>query len=181
MTVSSRCFSSSVSARRQRLVALVAALVGPLLLTGSAVAVKRPFKFQGKTSQRLRVAFQVPYSFVGLRRFTIDWNAKCTSGATLKSSTGIAGTIPFDLGPRGRGLGWAGGGVYRFTQVNSGYSSSGGRSLTFRVAITNSGRMPSSIEPSGTWRATTTVTDPATGQVIDTCTTGRVTWKAHLV
>jgi hypothetical protein len=31
------------------------------------------------------------------------------------------------------------------------------------------------------WRATTTVSGPVTGQVIDTCATGRVTWKADLL
>jgi hypothetical protein len=72
--------------------------------------------------------------------------------------------------------------VVSVTGVFPEYSSSGGRSLTFKFATTNTGHLPDNPDRiHGTWSARATVIDPATGQVIDTCTTGRVTWKAHLV
>jgi hypothetical protein len=178
MTVSSRCFSSSVSARRRRLVtsvpALVVSLLASLLLAGSAVAA---FRIQGKTSQRLRVSFQVTDSFSGVRRFVIQSNSRCTSGATLNTSWRRLGTIPLDEDFR-----WSDHARGTLTTVFPEYSASSGRTLTFKVATTNTGHLPYNPDRiHGTWSARATVTDPATGQVIDTCTTGRVTWKAHLV
>jgi hypothetical protein len=181
MTVSSRCFSSSVSARRQRVLTLVAALVvsllASLLLAGSAVAA---FRIQGKTSQRLRLSFQVTDSFSGVRRFVIQSHSRCTSGATLNTSWRRLGTIPLDI--NSVDFRWSDHARGTLTMVFPDYSASSGRTLTFTVATTSTGHLPDNPDRiHGTWSARTTVTDPATGQVIDSCTTGRVTWKAHLV
>jgi hypothetical protein len=47
--------------------------------------------------------------------------------------------------------------------------------------VANAGRTLANGRVKGTWRARTTVTDPVSGQVIDTCATGRVTWSARLL
>jgi hypothetical protein len=154
--------------------ALIVSLLASLLLAGSALAA---FRIQGKTSQRLRVSFQVPDSFSGVRRFVIQWHADCTSGASLNMSSRRLGTIPLNVN-----FGWSDRAVGSVTGAfpQDGYSD--GRSLTLKTATRSTGHLPDNPNRiHGTWSATTTVTDPVTGQVIDTCTTGRVTWKAHLV
>jgi hypothetical protein len=147
-----------------------------LSLPGPALGARAPFRHEGTTSQHLNVKFQIPYSFVGVRKFTIDWKAKCTSGATLETSTWSTGTIFFNRA----GPGWNVRGGYRWTEVSPEYSASNGRRLTFRAAVRNAGRTRYN-DVIGVWRAVATVADPSTGQGIDTCTTGRVTWKAVLV
>jgi hypothetical protein len=147
-----------------------------LSLPGPAVGARAPFRFAGRTSQRLDVTFQIPYSFVGVRKFVIDWTAKCTSGATLETSTGGTGTIFFNRA----GPGWNVRGRYSWTEVSPKYSASNERRLTFRTAIRNAGGTRRD-DVVGIWKAVTTVADPATGQGVDTCRTGRVTWRADLL
>ena len=181
MTVSSRCFGRSVSARRQRLVTLVAALVvsllASLLLAGSALAV---FRIQGKTSQRLRVSFNVLESFNGVRKFKIGFHARCASGATFNSELIRVGTIRLKVTNVDFRWSERPGGSY--VAVDPDYSASSGRRLAFQIASWSIGMLPDDPDRiHGAFSLKTTVTDPAIGQVIDTCTTGRVTWKAHLV
>jgi len=182
MTVPSRGFGRSVSARRQRSVTLVAALVvsllASLLLAGSALAA---FRIQGKTSQRLRVSFNVLESFNGVQKFKIRFHAGCTSGATFNSELIRVGTIrlkvtnvDFRWSERQRPT--------LADEVVPDYSASNGRRLTFRIATWSIGMLPDNPDRiHGAFTFKTTVSDPATGQVIDTCATGRLTWKAHLV
>jgi hypothetical protein len=65
--------------------------------------------------------------------------------------------------------------------VDADYTASNGRQLSFRVAVRHAGKTLYDARVKGTWRAKTTVSDPINGQVVDTCTTGRVTWKADLL
>ena len=154
-----------------------AAVVGVVVSApGSAVGARAPFRFAGRTSQRLDVEFQIPWSFVGVRKFGIDWKAKCTSGATLETGTESRGTIYFNR----PGPGWNVRGGYRWTEVSPQYSAANGRNLTFRVATRNAGRTRRD-DVIGTWKAVATVADPITGQGVDTCRTGRVTWRADLL
>jgi len=160
-------------------VTLTAAVVSLLLLASPAFAAKPPFRFRGTTSQDLAVSFQIPYSFIGIRKLSIYWDAKCTSGATLNSATRYPGTTPFNLNRAG--FWWRAPGVYRYTAVDPDYSFSNGRKLSFRVTVANTGKVHRNVRPTGTWSTRTKVTDPSSGQVIDTCTTGRVTWKADIL
>jgi hypothetical protein len=168
--------SNVVAVRYLPAATLVAAAVA-LLPPTAALAAHAPFRFEGGTSQHLPVSFQIPWSFIGVRKLVIDWDARCTSGALLTGSTGFRRTLVFNR----NGPGWNYPGSYRYTMVDPDYTASNGRQLSFRVALRNAGRTLYDARVKGTWRATTTVSDPVSGQVIDTCATGRVTWKADLL
>jgi hypothetical protein len=156
---------------------VLVAVMGALVLPASAGAAHAPFRFAGRTSQRLPVRLQIPWSFVGVRNFNIAWDARCTSGARYTSGSSSRGTLRFNRA----GPGWNHPGSYRQTAVDPDYTASNGRTLSFRVVVGNAGKTLLNARVRGTWRARTTVTDPTTGQVIDTCTTGRVTWTADLL
>jgi hypothetical protein len=168
--------SNVLAARYLAAPAVVASAVA-LLLPTAALAAHAPFRFEGTTSQHLPVSFQIPWSFIGVRKLAIDWDARCTSGAMLTSSTGFRRTLDFNR----NGPGWNYPASYRYTMVDPDYTASNGRQLSFRVALRNAGKTLYDARVKGTWRATTTVSDPVSGHVIDTCATGRVTWKANLL
>jgi hypothetical protein len=150
---------------------LAAALASPDL----ALAAKR-FSFAGTTSQHRAVTFQIPQSFRAVTRFSIFWSARCTSGAALVENS-FASRLAFNR----PNLRWTSRGMYSFTMVDPGYSAANGRSLTFTVTVTGNGRIPLKHLPTGIWIAHAVVTDPTTGQPIDTCDTGKVTWKADVL
>ena len=161
---------------RTRVAFATATLVGVVLSApGVASGAHAPFRFAGRTSQRQNVSFQIPWSFVGVRKFAIDWNAKCTSGATLETGTGFRRTARFNR----PGPGWSYRDTYEWTEVSPEYSAANGRKLTFRVAVRHSGRTRRD-DVVGAWKAVTAIVDPATGQGVDTCRTGRITWRADL-
>jgi hypothetical protein len=152
-------------------VVVAAALVSPDL----ALAAKR-FSFAGTTSQHRVMSFQIPYSFQAVTRLNIFWSARCASGATLDTNS-VASRVPFNR-PRFR---WAIRGAYSYTAADSSYSAAAGRALTFAVTAAGTGMIPFKHLPRGVWTAHTVVTDPVTGQAVDTCDTGKVTWKADII
>src|SRR4051794_6450205 len=159
-----------------RAAAVTTAVAAMVALPDAALAAHAPFKFEGRTSQHLDVVFQIPWSFVGVRKFAIDWNAKCTSGARLEATSAARGTLRFNRA----GPGWNQRAKYDWTQIDPDYSASNGRKLTFLASIRNTGRTRRD-DVVGTWKAVVTVADPATGLGVDTCRTGRVTWRADFV
>jgi hypothetical protein len=166
---------SGVTCTRVAVVTAAAAAV-VLSLPGAAVGARAPFRFAGTTSQNFKVRFQIPYSFVGVRKFVIGWEAKCQSGAILDGASQSIGTLRFNRA----GPGWNVPGRYRETGVNPDYSASNGRQLTFQVSLRNAGRTRRD-DVTGVWKAVATVLDPSTGLSVDTCRTGRVTWRADLL
>lgn len=145
-----------------------------------ALAAKH-FSFRGTTSQGLNVSFQVPYSFLAVTKFNIDWTAKCSSGATLQGSTKV-GRITLTADRRGR-MRWKSIGSYAYTGVDPRYSASGMHPtpLTFTVAVVaNTGTLPTNPRASGKWSTTTVVTDSTTHQLVDKCSSGTVKWTASL-
>jgi hypothetical protein len=159
---------------------LLATLVVAAMLFPAAAFAAKHFNFRGRTSQNRSVSFQIPYSFRGVTKFTIFWNAKCSSGATLREATSSARTIPFTKITK-KASKWTNSGTYNFTQVDPGYSASNGRSLAFKVTVTSNGTIPAGITGiRGTWSTQTVVTDPTSNQTVDTCNTGRLTWKADI-
>ena len=176
MTDSSRPAFSRLAARYLAGAGLAAAAAAALW-PGQAQA---DFHYRGSTSQHRRVSFQVPDSFSNVRKVDVSWAAKCTSGATLTERTYIS-RIPL----RWVGLSvlqvWRSQGSYGFNEVDLNYSNALGRQLGFVVRIRSTGKLSDSPKGSGVWRAAVTVTDPASGQIVDTCSTGRVTWKASLI
>lgn len=142
-----------------------------------ALAAHGPFHFRGTTSQGLSLRFNIPYSFSAVTKFSIHWKADCTSGATILTETGNP-HIAFNR----RNFGWLNRNAkYSYTRVDPGYSAANGRKLKFAVTLTSSGHIPGRGQPHGTWSVRVTVTDPSAGQTVDTCTTGKVTWKAHII
>lgn len=168
----------SVASRALRLLRgslLAAVLAAALASPDLALAAKR-FSFAGTTSQHRAVTFQVPQSFRDVTRFSIFWSARCTSGAALVENS-FASRLAFNR-PNFR---WTSRGMYSFTMVDPGYSAANGRNLTFTVTVTGNGRIPLKHLPTGTWIAHAVVTDPTTGQPVDACDTGKVTWKADIL
>jgi hypothetical protein len=156
---------------RSKLVALVA-FAATLVLPGTALAA---YRYRGSTSQQEYVSFLLSKRVTQISKFQIDWDATCTSGATLADGTAL---------PRmrmGRSLRFLSSGSYSYTMVNSGYSAGAGRNLDFEVKGAVSGRLTRSGNMRGTWQATVTVIDPTMSQTVDSCSTGHVRWTALLL
>ncbi len=151
---------------------LAVGIVTLLMPAGPAEAALRPYTYIGVTSQQLPMSFKIPHSFVGVRSFQLRWTASCASGATFSDTTHVRGAIPFLLSRHG--LRWRSTGSYSFSDV-----APDGRKLTDYVTVLNTG-VAKPLYPKGTWQATATIVDQGTGQTIDTCRTGQVTWAANM-
>lgn len=150
---------------------LLIPLLGALLLPAGALA---SYRYRGITSQQESLSFLVSKRVTTLTRFQIDWDANCTSGATLADGSQFR-HVKFGVGFR-----FLDGGVYSYEMVNQGYSAANGRDLLFEVKARLSGRLRRSSAITGRWTASVAVIDPTTSQQIDSCQSGRVSWTALL-
>jgi hypothetical protein len=148
---------------------LVLALAALLIVPASAQAA---FHFAGRSSQGEKVTFVVSSRITKVTHFSFDWDARCASGATYAESTG------FPTMPVSRTFHFADFGNYDYTEVSPYYSAAAGRNLSFHVNGTLKGYLPRKPKPKGTFSGQVVIKDPATQQQIDTCASGKVTWKA---
>jgi hypothetical protein len=136
------------------------------------IGAQAAFKFAGTTSQGEHLKFTVSSRITKVTHLNFDWDARCASGATYAESTGfptmsVSRTFHFgDLGS------------YDYTEVSQYYSAAAGRNLSFHVNGTLKGYLPRKPKPKGTFSGQVVIKDPATQQQIDTCASGKVTWKA---
>jgi hypothetical protein len=143
------------------------ALSAALLLPAVAGA---GYTLNGTSSQGKPVHFVASNTLMKITQFEIAWSAQCASGASYTETSSVAPmrVKPF---PRFRSsLGYT---------ATSPYSASPGRPFGFQVSVTVAGRLKFNGKGNGTWSAQVRVLDPA-GQLVDTCNTGAVTWKASL-
>jgi hypothetical protein len=154
-------------ARRLLLIPVLAAL----LLPASALA---SYRYRGVTSQQESLSFLVSKHVTTVSKFQIDWDATCTSGATLADGS-MFRRVRFGLGFR-----FLDAGTYSYKMVNQGYSAASGRDLLYQAKVSLSGRLHRSSAITGSWTASVAVIDPSTSQQIDSCRSGRVAWRALL-
>ena len=174
----SKRLTANLTPRTWRAIPLATLIVAAMLLPATAFAAKH-LNFRGRTSQNLSASFQIPNSFKGVNKFKIFWHAKCNSGGTVIAETHDVNMIPFTQITKHDTFKWTSTATYNFTGVDPNYNSNG-RPVTFKVALTNTGTLSlASIDFHGTWSTHTVIVDPMTGQTVDTCNTGRVTWKAQ--
>jgi hypothetical protein len=123
------------------------------------------FRFRGVTNQGQPVSVLLPESVRQVSRFTIVWRANCVTGNTYTdatSDTGIRITRTLRFKDTGSYTVDLGNGF--FAQINGQLTGK----LSRRAALVT-----------GTWFANVTVVD-SNQQLVDTCNTGTVSWRARL-
>lgn len=121
----------------------------------------------GGTSQGLSVRLHVSFNLSKVNRLVIRWRATCTSGTTFTDSTAVS-RIPVSPFPRFDSSG---------SYVFSGKGTSG-NTYSFAVSTDLHGSLLRNIRARGTWSAQALVRD-ASGNQVDSCSTGLIRWRAH--
>jgi hypothetical protein len=149
----------------------ISLLVATLMLASPAAADATSFPFSGRTSQGGAVKFRVSSKFVSVTNFTIGWKADCTSGANVVDVTAVS-RLPIHPFPRFTAAGG-------YAAPDAMYSAANGQTLSYAVSVHLRGILPRNAHAHGTWTAHVQIRD-TNQNVIDTCTTGVVSWHARL-
>ena len=163
MVVGRICLRGGRLARSWLLGCLAVTIAAVLVAPAGASAAWLMF---GKTSQGFAVGLRVSQNLSHVKQLAIRWRAQCATGATLTDTTEARGILvsPF---PHFHGTG-----SYEYTDQSS------GQTLSITVTTHLHGRLLRNIRARGTWSTQAVVRD-ATGNQIDTCSSGLIRWAVH--